>query len=131
MRIFILFIFIKRSWQNPFSQTLVKNHYRRLRDNKKMHLKFCLPYVLLATYKKPSKHRGRDPTWLLVCCLEITSCLYHILSLNCRFNVSYQPILKKTVHIHNMVHLFWMKFGPVPHMVSDFTPTHPSLWFVL
>ena len=40
-----------------------------------MHLKFCLPYVLLTTRKKPfltSEHRGRDPAWFLVPCREKT-----------------------------------------------------------
>ena len=36
-----------------------------------MHLKICLPYVLLATHIKPflaSEHGGRGPTLFLVCC---------------------------------------------------------------
>ena len=40
-----------------------------------MHLKFCLPYVLLATLKKPfltSKHKGRDPAWFSVLYREKT-----------------------------------------------------------
>ena len=38
-----------------------------------MHLKFCLPYILLATHKKTflmSEHRRRDPAWFLVSCRE-------------------------------------------------------------
>ena len=40
-----------------------------------MHLKFCLPYVLLATLKKPfltSEHRGRDLAGFSAPCREKT-----------------------------------------------------------